>query len=77
MLLGFQPQRGYGGAHAGVACSHGVLVHRHGVLVHGVGRGAGSVVTPVHCAGGVQGGGDGGDARHDAGAVHCTHVESH
>ena len=34
-------------------------------------------MTPVHCAGGVQGGGDGGDARHDAGAVHCTHVESH
>ena len=77
MLLGFQPQRGYGGAHPGVAGSHGVFVDRHGVFVHWVGRGARGVVAPVYRAGAVQGRRDGGDAGHDAGAVHRAHVESH
>ena len=70
VLLGFQPQRGYGGAHPGVAGSHRVFIDRHGVFVHWVGRGAGGVVAPVHRAGAVQGRRDGGDAGHDAGAVH-------
>ena len=77
MLLGFQPQRRYGGAHPGVAGTHGVFVDGHGVFVHWVGRGAGGAVAPVHRAGAVQGRRDGGDAGHDAGAVHGAHVEAH
>ena len=78
MLLGLQPQRGYGGGHAGVGGGHRVLVHthavlvdRHAVLVHaGVGRGGGGVLRPVRHRAGVQGRGDRGHARHDARAVH-------
>ena len=78
VLLGLQPQRGYGGGHAGVGGRHGVLVHGHGVLV-GVGHGGAghAVLRPVRHGARVERGGDGGDARHDARAVHAPHVETH
>ena len=78
VLLGLQPQRGYGGGHAGVGGRHRVLVHGHGVLV-GVGHGGAghAVLRPVRHGARVERGGDGGDARHDARAVHAPHVETH
>ena len=78
MLLGLQPQRGYGGGHAGVGGGHRVLVHthavlvdRHAVLVHaGIAGGGGGVLRPVWHRAGVQSGRDRRHTRHDARAVH-------
>ena len=83
MLFCFESEWCYWWTHAWVTGTHGVFVDRHWVFVdwhvfvHGVGGGgAGGVVAPVR-GGAVQRGGDGGHTRHDAGAVHTAHVETH
>ena len=66
-----------GGAHWVFIHWHWVFIHRHWVLVHWIRCGGGGVgVTTVRRAG-VQARGDGGDAGHDARAVHAAHVETH